>query len=382
VKPIPPSTLRTHLAHGQAADPRPDGPHPDADQLTAFAENTLLDRERTDILAHLAVCSHCRAILHTAAAPEPEPQLESLPTRAPIRSWFPGLALAGCLFVMAASTIFFYRATRSNSNRTFTADKVSAPQSQPTPPPSIPASTTPSAPTTNTSLSSSAASGPKHSRAASRPRPAIPAQLEDPRVAAAPPPTPPTPEPSASGGELAQQAQNVPPANQSQIDSEFAAHRGAVGAAKATPSTAAPPSATETVAVQPAEAFTRSLKTTQPAVRGLIAGMALRPRFRITDSGQLERSTQSGLWSPAPIAADVRFRVLSISGSDVWAGGDHLRLFHSSDSGLTWTELQLPVTADHSHAIVHIRIDSPQHITVEDDAGSSWTTANAGATWQ
>jgi photosystem II stability/assembly factor-like uncharacterized protein len=85
---------------------------------------------------------------------------------------------------------------------------------------------------------------------------------------------------------------------------------------------------------------------------------------------------------PVPIASDAHFRVVSIWGADVWAGGDHLRLFHSTDNGLTWTEVQLPATADRTHAIVHIRSDSPQKITVEDNAGSTWTTTDAGATWQ
>jgi photosystem II stability/assembly factor-like uncharacterized protein len=105
-------------------------------------------------------------------------------------------------------------------------------------------------------------------------------------------------------------------------------------------------------------------------------------RFRITGAGQLERSLQPNIWMPVPIAPDTRLRVVSISGSDVWAGGDHLRLFHSADDGLTWSEVQLPAVADRAHAIIHIRIDSPQHLTVEDDAGSTWGTIDRGATWR
>ena len=85
---------------------------------------------------------------------------------------------------------------------------------------------------------------------------------------------------------------------------------------------------------------------------------------------------------PVPIAPTLTSASLSISGPDVWAGGDHLRLFHSTDNGLTWTEVHLPATADRAHAIVHIRIDDPQNLTVEDDTGSTWTTTDAGATWQ
>lgn len=36
------------------------GPHPDADMLTAFAEQCLSNKEREGVLAHLAVCQDCR----------------------------------------------------------------------------------------------------------------------------------------------------------------------------------------------------------------------------------------------------------------------------------------------------------------------------------
>jgi len=106
------------------------------------------------------------------------------------------------------------------------------------------------------------------------------------------------------------------------------------------------------------------------------------PRFRINDAGKIERSTEPGVWTPAAIAADVHFRVLSIMGADVWAGGDLQRLFHSADNGLTWTEVQLPATGDRAHAIAHIRIDSAQALHVESDDGTVWTTADGGATWK
>jgi hypothetical protein len=186
-------------------------------------------------------------------------------------------------------------------------------------------------------------------------------------------------------GDLAQQAQNAPPTEQAQIhaqmQAETRAYRGAIRADKAAPRSTAPPSATESVQVEAGTAF-GALQTTHPAAGFIPVPTTARPRFRITSTGQVERSVQSSVWMPVFIAADARFRIVSISGSDVWAGGDHLRLFHSADNGLTWTQVQLPATADRAHAIVHIRIDDPQHLTIENDAGSSWSTVDAGATWQ
>src|SRR5258708_30213554 len=42
------------------------GSHPDADQLSAFAEHVLPDHERLETLAHLAECAGCRQIVFLA----------------------------------------------------------------------------------------------------------------------------------------------------------------------------------------------------------------------------------------------------------------------------------------------------------------------------
>src|ERR1700751_2861624 len=42
------------------------GQHPDADQLSAFAEGVLPDHERVEMLAHLAECADCRQIVFLA----------------------------------------------------------------------------------------------------------------------------------------------------------------------------------------------------------------------------------------------------------------------------------------------------------------------------
>ncbi|MBV9227059.1 MAG: zf-HC2 domain-containing protein, partial [Acidobacteriaceae bacterium] len=55
-------TSRLALRQGQTTD------HPDADLLTAFAEDRLSSRERTNILEHLARCSNCREIVALTAA--------------------------------------------------------------------------------------------------------------------------------------------------------------------------------------------------------------------------------------------------------------------------------------------------------------------------
>jgi photosystem II stability/assembly factor-like uncharacterized protein len=185
-------------------------------------------------------------------------------------------------------------------------------------------------------------------------------------------------------GDLSQSAQNAPPPQQAQLQAELRANRtdqSAMARAKMAPRASAP-SSTQSVQVQADDAFTRSLEPTHGVARFIATPTPARPRFRISETGQLERSIQSGDWMPVPVAPDAHLRVVSISGDNVWAGGDHLRLFHSTDNGLIWTEVHLPAPADHARAVVHIRIDDAQHITVEDDDAGAWTTIDAGATWR
>jgi hypothetical protein len=73
------------------------GQHPDADQLSAFAERALPAHEQKQTLAHLAQCSRCRSIVYLAQKAEhegpPEPEFAAQPTTAR-KPWFQGWTLA------------------------------------------------------------------------------------------------------------------------------------------------------------------------------------------------------------------------------------------------------------------------------------------------
>jgi hypothetical protein len=84
------------------------GMHPDAESLTAFAEQLLPAEERDQILAHMATCGRCREVVFLAqhAAEEEQPAAVSAIAEvpaAPRTSWFtgwrwawiPAVALAG-----------------------------------------------------------------------------------------------------------------------------------------------------------------------------------------------------------------------------------------------------------------------------------------------
>jgi photosystem II stability/assembly factor-like uncharacterized protein len=176
------------------------------------------------------------------------------------------------------------------------------------------------------------------------------------------------------------QQTSPPPSEQvqveAQIQAELSARRSTMSAGKAASraSAAAP--------LQPQTALAEESRSGNAMHGAFMARPAAHAHFRINDAGQIERSTEPGIWQPVSIIQPTHFRVLSISGADIWAGGDHLRLFHSTDNGVTWTEVHLPATADRAHAIAHIRADSPQKLTIESDNGDTWTTTDNGDTWQ
>jgi photosystem II stability/assembly factor-like uncharacterized protein len=175
-------------------------------------------------------------------------------------------------------------------------------------------------------------------------------------------------------GDVARSA--TPAAGEAQVQPEQTERRSTMLAAKAArPAPSAP-------AIVPSAQLSTHGDEAFHAMGALMAAPASHPHFRINDTGRIERSTETGIWQPIPIDDSAKFRVLSVSGAEVWAGGDHLRLFHSTDGGITWIEIQLPVTANRDHAIAHIRIEPPQTITVESDDSNTWTSADNGATWQ
>jgi Photosynthesis system II assembly factor YCF48/Putative zinc-finger len=386
VKQIPTNALRRQLAHSQ-----PAGPHPDADLLTAFAEDSLLGRERAEVGAHLASCESCRAILHastTAAEPEPAflPQSKAVPT--PPRAWLPAFVIAACLFVMATSTVLFYRATRAHVPGAQTATSAPPPLPAAKAPPSPAFAPRPQTTATPTQARPPAAAPPKHVRTPVQQRPPAPTPpLQTDEAEASTQATAAPAEGAISGLSLsATSSRNAPPPPdraqdkaqmRAQLQAEMVARHGTAVAAKA------PPQTTANAAFAPMNRFTGGESRQQAAViGGFMTQPATHPRFRINDNGQIERALAPETWQSVPVDQQVRFRVLSVSGQEIWAGGDHLRLFHSIDNGVTWIQIQLPPGADRSHAIAHIRFEPGQRVVIEADDGATWTTTDSGQTWQ
>jgi Photosynthesis system II assembly factor YCF48 len=108
--------------------------HPDADVLTAFSEQSLSDRERVEVLDHLAHCGDCRDILALAlpeidaAKPVQHPSSESW-FAWPVLRW--GFVAAGIVLV-ASLGVLQYRKHSSSETMAYQGRPVSvaSPQSK------------------------------------------------------------------------------------------------------------------------------------------------------------------------------------------------------------------------------------------------------------
>lgn len=105
----PPKIVQRRLPETQKP-----GVHPDPDLLAAFAEKSLNDRERAQVLQHLADCADCREVI-SLATPEIKTGPSPSATRSPWLSW-PMLrwgALAACVVVVGAAVTLHYDRRRS-----------------------------------------------------------------------------------------------------------------------------------------------------------------------------------------------------------------------------------------------------------------------------
>jgi hypothetical protein len=107
-----PKIVRERLQAARPAASQLSPNHPDAEALTAFAEQSLPERERAAVLEHLARCRECRDIV-ALALPASEP-VETV-TRVPARGWLSwpalrwGLVTAGVVAIASVGIVRYQR---------------------------------------------------------------------------------------------------------------------------------------------------------------------------------------------------------------------------------------------------------------------------------
>ena len=116
------------------------------------------------------------------------------------------------------------------------------------------------------------------------------------------------------------------------------------------------------------------------AVADEVSARALAATWQLS-GGTLQRSLDAGASWQTVLRADHPLLCHSARGPDIWAAGQAGTVFHSSDGGVTWTELHPAVmdqllTAD----ITGIAFQKPGEAVLT-SGGESWITMDNGKTW-
>jgi photosynthesis system II assembly factor YCF48-like protein len=304
--------------------------HPEPNLLCAFAERSLGQRERLQILGHLTQCANCREIVSLAAVqPETAGAAAVVPVSTGWLSW-PVLrwgALVACVVIVGAVVTL--------------RPKHEAPP--------IPASIAGEQSAVGIPLpAQDSASGKKiaslqlpksEAKAALAKEPPSPVEIADARTA------------SPFAGMVPGRAKDA------SAELQGAPAEKAVGGAAARKSA---------------------------AVGNALIPANLVPRWTLSSDGTLQRSLDSGRsWETIQVSIETVFRALAANGLDIWVGGSGGALFHSSDAGQHWTQVQ-PVADGETllDDIIGVEfMDSLQgKLTTSNE--DTWTTVDAGQTWQ
>jgi hypothetical protein len=362
----------------------PERAHPDANLLTAFAEQALSAPESDSVLKHLALCADCREVLVLAlplaeavtapiAADTESDRITRISTRTE-RSWLTVLAgpsmrwaalVAGV--VVAASVLLVH------------PGKLNQPIAPSVNQPAATAALTTVSPTSGSPITSPS-TGQVAAKTIDDVRPnsgsLLSKQLSKKQLSKKPDLG------ENSSAEVSKEAVGVETA--SSVEGSQMARNDAPVIEKAKPALQQSP-ATET-------AGTNEQQKNQPGLaqvqRQTVAGDVI----WIIKAGVLQRSVNSGQnWQNA-LHADHPLLCYASHGEEVWAGGEAGILFHSIDNGITWAQLQPSVKNQKLGAdITHIDIydtgirgngSGPARIVVFTSNGETWTSADGGATWQ
>lgn len=416
--------------------------HPEANMLTAFAEQLLSKTERASVLAHLARCGECREVVALALPEIEASQTIGVPARSGWLSWsaFRWAVVTAGVAVIAIGGVEYQRHSRAELSARFVkaipqAESVAPVLPQQAAVPSAAASSQPIEQKKDSAASPSNDADEKQqasamaSRAFSpKPRPQVGSRpevgihgifaannlatnhAEVGQQAAAR-------SESAAHGSAAKEA---PLQAGSEASTPPAVHGGAVQAQTANAETeiaqgAAPPAMFDR--------YAGAIGKAKPAITpAQDTNVPPAPRWSISPTGGLQRSYDQGMtWEDVNVsastaamgigamttasseavpksdlaprksnlkaanvpAAELVFRAVAANGADVWAGGSNGALYHSTDTGNHWTRVMptasgMLLTGD----IVGIDFSTQQTGSVSTSAGEVWTTVDGGQSWQ
>ena len=340
------------------------GDHPDPNLLGAFLEKSLPQPERVRVLAHLSQCTNCREVLLLTAT---QPSVADAASVVPVTSgWLSprvlrwGMAVA-CVVVVGAVVTFQQRYVSPPFDPAITQGKSTGDAQLPLP----------------SALRKSAEDNASAETKSSAALKSAPVEMADARA----------------GSQLAETVRGK------------AKDPSQEAVAKMSAENVAAPAALSNALIVP------------------LVSTKLMPRWTLTSDGTLQRSRDAGrTWQTVAVPSKTILRALAANGLDIWVGGVGGALFHSSDAGLHWMQTRPVVNgealvadiigvefADSMHGKLTLadskaqaltqhkdralqrydfRADSAGDVEVQKTPGpapfgtESWTTADAGQTWQ
>lgn len=345
----------------------PSTAHPDADVITAFAEKSLSERERDQVLGHLAECHDCREVL---ALSFPSGEVAAVAPVRPIWLTWPVLrwgALAACVVVVGAA-VTLHRDFRPGSpdvlQKVETPANISALPSAGIAQPSesktdlgvVPRTVEPRDQESLGELPAAKKTARASSPITNAPRPSAPAP------------------PQAAEGRIPQL-----PFSSNALDGAEA--EAVPGRAK----DALAPTARALATGGPRSAEpSASMAMSGMAMNKSVAAVGLLPRWTLSADGTLQRSFDSGrTWDTITVAGQSRFRALAADGLEIWVGGAQGALYHSSNAGQDWIHVQPSSNGETlTEDIIGVEFVDKEHGTVTTSGQEKWVTSDAGQSWQ
>jgi hypothetical protein len=413
--------------------------HPDADLLTAFAEQTLSRTERDDVLGHLALCEHCRDVVALALpAGEPAPlriggesadvrtmvSRAELPAPHKLSFGSPSLRWAALAAgVAVAAAVLLIHPGKLNQSTLPSAN----PQVATTAPPSsgvrTESSRVPSLPVSSPAIPLSQAESPptdKSAMLAKTDQARLASGFRSPKKLAIGPAVPRSRQAEA-GTLIADRRKDSASADQYRAPSSAGAAFGLQASGQATAAVAdtgaavveAAPSAAVSLMARnvtpaiekakpaepgldadqkPAGKMTVVARAAQPqavsvgsaAKLELPANRALAPQLTwVITAGVLQRSEDNGQSWQNALLADHLLLCYASHDQDVWTGGKAGSLFHSANGGVTWVRVQPSIKARAlTSDVTRIDVRGPGEIVVSTGNNEIWSSADGGKTWE
>lgn len=98
---------------------------------------------------------------------------------------------------------------------------------------------------------------------------------------------------------------------------------------------------------------------------------------------KVQRSLDSGLHWKTVFKPRHRLLCVTAESSDVWAGGTGGNLFHSGNSGVAWSQVRPSINGQSlADDITSIKIFSATQVVLTTSKNESWSTSDAGVTWE